>query len=94
MVTSSSKARLASDIEEGVHAIKDDVHEMGSKLKNDLSEIARDAGRKARQYVDSGEQSLSGVTHAVAELIREKPVQSGLIAAGIGFALGLLLRRK
>ena len=92
--TASPKARLVKDLKDGASNIRDDVFETGDKVKGDLQALARDAGKKARKYVAAHEQTLTGATQTVAELIREKPVQSGLIAAGLGFVLGMLVRRK
>lgn len=53
-----------------------------------------DAGRaQAEEYYEMGKARAHDFEESVEEYIRQKPIQSVLIAAGVGAALGLLLRR-
>jgi len=67
-----------SQIEELRHQVKDLTEKYGSMGQNKLS----DARQAVRERMGDVEQQ-----------IRDKPVQSVLIAAGVGFLIGALLSR-
>lgn len=74
---------------EAVDAARDTVIEM----KDDLRSIANSTGRKLRTAFDSTTHELSHAAEIVTKQIKDKPVQSSLIALGAGFLLGALFRR-
>lgn len=90
----TAQSRLASDIKEGAHAVKEDIRATAGKVREDLNEAAYEAGCKARRYIESSENAIADAAGSLSSLIKEKPVQAGLIAAGIGFLLGLLFQRR
>jgi ElaB/YqjD/DUF883 family membrane-anchored ribosome-binding protein len=71
---------------------KDDLHEESAAPKDELEAIAENAGRYARKVLDET-QGLGEHADAFVALIREKPIQSALIALGIGALLGVVIRR-
>ena len=62
--------------------------------KNDATDLAHKAGHKLREEVDHAADEARGAAAAGVEQMRNKPVQTGLIALGVGFLSGLLLRRR
>ena len=75
-----------------------------SQLKDSAQEYLHAGREKASEYLDAGREKASEYyemskakaqewEHSVEEYIREKPLQSVLIAAGVGAVLGFLLRR-
>lgn len=88
----TQKARAAADdIRKGARRLKDDVeHDISgaaSAVREDLQDFARQAGRYVHDLANSTEESM--VTR-----VREKPVATMLIAAGIGFVVGALFTRR
>jgi ElaB/YqjD/DUF883 family membrane-anchored ribosome-binding protein len=61
---------------------------------NELSVAAHKAGHKLREVIDTASDEARDVTTATIKQVRNNPVQSSMIAAGIGFLTGLLLRRR
>lgn len=55
---------------------------------------AREAGRKVRHFIDVATQDARDVSAATQKQIRQNPLAAGAIAAGIGFVLGSLFRRR
>ena len=55
-----------------------------------ITETARQVGETASQYYEQGRQQLEGWEQSLEENIRAKPLQSVLLATGIGLLLGLL----
>jgi uncharacterized protein YjbJ (UPF0337 family) len=78
----SGKAREAAGTVQNLYGqAKDAAREAGEAASN----LAKDA------YENSGETIQSG-TRAVAQTVRDNPIGSLLIAAGVGFALALMMR--
>jgi ElaB/YqjD/DUF883 family membrane-anchored ribosome-binding protein len=61
--------------------------------KADLHEVANKAGRKARDMYNTAIDEVSHAKETVTTQIRTNPVQSSMIALGVGFVLGALFRR-
>jgi len=64
-----------------------DMDTAAQAVRDDIEEIAHQAGRYVHDLANSSEENLT-------QKIREKPVASLLIAAGVGFVLGALLTRR
>jgi ElaB/YqjD/DUF883 family membrane-anchored ribosome-binding protein len=58
-----------------------------------ITETARQVGETASQYYEQGRQQLAGLEQSLEDNIRAKPLQSVLLATGIGLLLGLLWRK-
>ena len=64
-----------------------------SDAKDDVENAAHRAGKKVRNYIDSAGDELVHASDSVKTQIRNKPVQSSVIALAIGFVIGTLLGR-
>jgi ElaB/YqjD/DUF883 family membrane-anchored ribosome-binding protein len=72
----------------------DDMKSASQTMQNgDLRAAANKAGRTVRNYFDAACDEVSHGTETVTTQIRQKPVQSSMIALGLGFVLGALFRR-
>lgn len=87
---SSSTAAVRDMVQEGVAHMRDKTHELGDQAK----ELGVQAQQVATEYYQQGREGLVDFQRTVEAQIHEKPVQSLLIAAGIGLLLGLLWRRS
>jgi ElaB/YqjD/DUF883 family membrane-anchored ribosome-binding protein len=58
-----------------------------------VNETVRQVGETASQYYKQGREQLEDVTQTLEENIRAKPLQSVLLATGLGLLLGLLWKR-
>lgn len=63
------------------------------EVQDELRYAASQAGRKVRGMLDSASGELSHAGGTVSKEIHANPVQSSLIALGVGVVLGALLRR-
>ena len=64
-----------------------------AQAKNDIKATANKVGHNVRNFIDSASEEITHAKSVVGRQIREKPVQSSLIALGIGYVLGALFRR-
>lgn len=67
---------------------------MSQRAKEAAEQALNDLKGRAADYVDAGREKALALTGAIEQQIRERPVQSLAVAAGIGFALGLLYTRR
>lgn len=87
--------------------VNDPIQEMNTATdyaanrgQSEIEELRRDIKDLAEKYGSMAQNRVSDVKHKVRENvgdverhIREKPVQSALIAAGVGFLIGALISR-
>ena len=50
--------------------------------------------RRTADYVEQGKQTAAEMAAAIEQQIRQRPVEAVAVAAGFGFALGLLWSRR
>lgn len=62
--------------------------------KDDACCTANEAGRKVRELVDHASHEARDALATTEKQIREHPLRAGVIAAGVGFLLGALFRRR
>jgi len=93
MLPSATKDDTTHNLKNAAQAIKNDVRGAVEETKDDLCAAANKAGHKVRNFIDSTSEELSHATQTVTEHVHNKPMQSSLIALGIGFVLGALFRR-
>jgi ElaB/YqjD/DUF883 family membrane-anchored ribosome-binding protein len=72
---------------------RDQVRESVKKVGEGLHEISDVARHAARDVAGLGKEKATHLAEEIEKHIREKPVQSVLIAAGVGVLIGMLLRR-
>lgn len=84
-----STQKLKNDAREGARDIRDTAEELGSEIRH----AAQRTGQTVNELWHSAGDEVSQVTDTVAAHIRNKPVQSSLVALAAGFVIGALFRR-
>ena len=90
----SSVRSKRDDVAEQASTIARDLHEVGNatrRMANDSVEALRDS---ANQYLDEGRVRVRELSESMQHRVQEQPMKSVLIAAGIGFLLGVLWVRR
>ena len=64
------------------------------KAQDSACEIAHAAGKEMRKVYDNISEQAVNITHKMEKRVKQNPLQTGLMAVGIGFKTGLLVRRK
>jgi len=91
--------RMASDatskdqLKEQVSVVKDDLAEMGHLAKHAASETIHDVKGKTREMLEEKKGQAHEMEDKLLQHVRDRPLQSVAIAAGIGIVLGFLSRR-
>jgi ElaB/YqjD/DUF883 family membrane-anchored ribosome-binding protein len=75
------------------HSFGDDVRGATAAVKDDVEAVARRTGHHVRELADTAGHNIKDVREATTERIRDNPIQSSVIALGIGLLVGMLYRR-
>ena len=74
--------------------VKKDLEQMGETAKDIAEEQFEQVGEIASEYYEQGRDKVHGVACACEQFIRERPLRSVLMAAGIGWLLGRVWKRR
>lgn len=92
------------DLRQTAQNVKDSVSETAGQVRERAAAMFETGKEKAQQYLQQGRESASEYLHEgadkakefeqqVEQYIRQKPIQSVLMAVGVGVVLGALLKR-
>ena len=87
---STTSDRLGAQAQE----VSKDLKEMGGILKDAAQEKLVHVRENATEYYEQGRDKVHGVASAFEHYVRERPVKSVLIAAGIGLLFGRFWMRR
>jgi ElaB/YqjD/DUF883 family membrane-anchored ribosome-binding protein len=68
--------------------VTEDLQKIGGTVKDAAQEELGQLGEKAEEYYEQGRDKVHGVACACEQYLRERPLRSVLIAAGVGWLLG------
>ena len=87
---STTSDRLGAQAKE----VSKDLKEMGDIVRDAAQEKIGQVRENAAEYVEQGREKVHGVACACEQYVRERPLRSILIAAGIGLLLGRFWTRR
>lgn len=70
------------------------AQQFGADVKHAVQDHLGDVQETASQYVEQGKSMACDARHSLEDRIRKQPLNSMLVVAGIGFALGFLFTRR
>jgi len=68
--------------------VTEDLQEMGGTIRDAAQAKLEQVSERAAEYCEQGRDKLHGVACACEHFVRERPLRSVLMAAGIGWLLG------
>jgi len=92
MLSSATKNDV-NNLKNSAQNVRDDFRDAANDVKADANVTANQLGKKIRGFFDSASSEICEASDNVSTQIHNKPVQSSLIALGVGFVLGALLSR-
>jgi ElaB/YqjD/DUF883 family membrane-anchored ribosome-binding protein len=87
---STASERLGKQAKE----VTKDLQELGGTVKNAAQEKLGQVSEKAAEYFGKGRDRVQGVACACEQFVRERPLRSVLMAAGLGWLLGRFWKRR
>ena len=91
--SSSSMEALRDQAQEAGRDVAHRVRQVGEEIAEKAQYLGEHGKEIAADYYEQGRQQAAIWEHELEQQIREKPIQSILIAGGIGLLLGILCRR-
>jgi ElaB/YqjD/DUF883 family membrane-anchored ribosome-binding protein len=68
--------------------VTDDLQKMGGTARDAAQQKLEQVGGKAVEYCEQGQEKVHGIACACEQFLRQKPLTSALLAAGIGWLFG------
>lgn len=90
MQTSSSTTRNAAN---AVHDVKADLRNTLDRASETVNEAAHSVGKNIRSFISTADGEIREAAETVRTQIKSHPLQAAGVALGVGFLLGLLVRR-
>lgn len=81
------------DLRDAAHKIGEGFQEAGGAARDYAKERAAEAGRRAQDAYEEGRERVRVAEDRFETYVREHPLKSVAIAAGVGLLLGLFSRR-
>jgi len=95
MATNSrAKSREAASVSEHVSTLTNDVRKVGGAVKQMAADRADEMRDIANDYLEQGQERIRAAGDDLVTRVQERPMKSLLIAAGIGFLLGIFWVRR
>lgn len=85
---------LREDLRDTANDVRRGVQEIGNKARQVAEEQIENLRETASEYVEQGRNKALEWEDSLESQIRDEPMKSMLIAAGIGFVAGFLLLRR
>ena len=79
---------------ESAEQVQQGLRDMGSHAREAAAEQYKNIRDQARDMYDEGRERAMEWEHSLERYVQEKPIQSLLIAAGVGLLLGMLWKRS
>lgn len=86
--------KAADDARSSASRVAEHLREAGADVKQAATEQVGHMAEQAGQYYRKGKQRAMEWEGSLEDCVREKPLKSLLIAAGIGVLLGAFWRRR
>jgi ElaB/YqjD/DUF883 family membrane-anchored ribosome-binding protein len=90
----SSVRSKRDNITEQASTIAKDFQEVGNTARRMASDSVETIRDSANQYLDEGRARVRELSETMQHRVQDQPMTSVLIAAGIGFVLGVLWVRR
>jgi ElaB/YqjD/DUF883 family membrane-anchored ribosome-binding protein len=101
----SQAGHATESIGQSVKDMGSKMRERSGDIMEGARDTAKDLGHRAQEgfdfvkerasdYASRGKEQLESASHAVQDQVQQRPMSAILIAAGVGFVLGLLWMRK
>ena len=84
---------VAEAVREKGKEVRDTLHQAGSAAKEAAQSGWEAARHTAGEYLGQGREKAMAFEHSVEGQIKARPLGAILVAGGIGFLIGMLLRR-
>jgi ElaB/YqjD/DUF883 family membrane-anchored ribosome-binding protein len=90
----TESATATSQLRDQTETVREDIRKLGRIARDAAHEKLDEARHTASDYVEQGREKAEQLEDQLVEYVREKPVKSMLIAAGLGIFVGILWAKR
>ncbi|MBC8107011.1 MAG: DUF883 domain-containing protein [Anaerolineae bacterium] len=83
-----------ANVRETAQQVKENIRDMGGQVRDAATEQYTNLRNQATEYFQEGRERAQEWEQSIETYVQEKPIQSILIAAGVGMLLGILWKRS
>jgi ElaB/YqjD/DUF883 family membrane-anchored ribosome-binding protein len=83
-----------AQLKETAQQVQQNLRELGSQARTAATQQYEHLRQQANDYYAQGRERATEMEQTLEQYVQEKPLQSLLIAAGVGMLLGVLWRRS
>jgi len=91
---SEAVSQTADQVRDKAAQVTDTVRDIGNKVRDAASDTYGQVRDQTVGYINHGKEAAEEWEKSLESYVQEKPLQSILLAAGIGLLLGLLWKRS
>ena len=84
---------LTDAVRESARHLRDAARNVESSIKDDLAAAAKHTKEQVRDFAGTAQHQAADISDAVTAKIKKNPLQSSLLALGVGFVAGMIYRR-
>ena len=89
-----SRMEGQGNLRDSAKEVKDNLRELGSQVRDTATQQYEQLREQATDYYQQGRDRAMEMEQSLEQYVQEKPIQSLLIAAGVGMLLGVLWKRS
>jgi ElaB/YqjD/DUF883 family membrane-anchored ribosome-binding protein len=83
-----------NDLRETAAQVKENLRDIGGQVRDQATQSYEQMRDQASEYYEEGRKRAMEMEQTLEQYVQEKPIQSLLIAAGIGMFLGMIWKRR
>jgi ElaB/YqjD/DUF883 family membrane-anchored ribosome-binding protein len=84
----------ASQVRETAQQVQQNLRDLGGQVRDAASQQYGRLREQASDYYEQGRARAEEIEQSLEQYVQEKPIQSLLMAAGVGLLLGILWKRS
>jgi ElaB/YqjD/DUF883 family membrane-anchored ribosome-binding protein len=92
--TGSTGPSATDQLKDSAQQVTQNLRSIGSQARDAANEKFNDLKQQANDYYEQGRGQAQEWEQGLEQYVQEKPIQSLLIAAGVGLVLGMLWKRS
>jgi ElaB/YqjD/DUF883 family membrane-anchored ribosome-binding protein len=92
--TTGAGSSAADQLKESAQQVTQNIRNIGAQARGAANEKFSDLKQQANDYYEHGRDQAQQWEQGLEQYVQEKPIQSLLIAAGVGLMLGVLWKRS
>ena len=88
------ESNVTDAVRDKAQQAKENLRDLGNQVRDAATDKYNQFSEQAKGYYSQGREVAQEFEHNLESYVQDKPIQSLLIAAGVGLLLGVLWKRR